>query len=128
MRIDGSQIQNAIYIAGETQWPVGADAWEARAQEVLDPGPFGYIAGGAGRESTMRANLEAFERRRLRPRMLRGTRERDITVDVLGTRSSAPLRLRRTRTSRVWSGRFAMQVRAKPSRRSPKHPTKAHRP
>ena len=40
---------------------------------MLDPGAFGYIAGGAGAESTMRANLEAFERRRLRPRMLPGT-------------------------------------------------------
>ena len=38
----------------------------------------------------MRANLEAFERRRLRPRMLRGNTERDISVEVLGTRSPAP--------------------------------------
>ena len=90
MRVDGSQIQNAIYISGETTWPVGADAWEARAQELLEPGPFGYIAGGAGRESTMRANLEAFERRRLRPRMLRGNIERDASVDVLGTPSPVP--------------------------------------
>ena len=90
MRIDGSQIQNAIYISGESQWPVGADAWEARAQEVLEPGPFGYIAGGAGNESTMRANREAFERRRLRPRMLTGNHERDASVDVLGTPSPVP--------------------------------------
>jgi lactate 2-monooxygenase len=90
VRIDGSQIQNAIYIAGESEWPVGADAWEARAQEVLEPGPFGYIAGGAGNESTMRANREAFERRRLRPRMLTGNAERDASVDVLGTPSPVP--------------------------------------
>ena len=57
---------------------------------MLDPGPFGYIAGGAGNESTMRANLEAFERRRLRPRMLRGNAERDASVDVLGTPSPVP--------------------------------------
>jgi lactate 2-monooxygenase len=90
VRIDGSQIQNAIYIAGDSPWPVGADAWEARAQEVLEPGPFGYIAGGAGNESTMRANREAFERRRLRPRMLTGNAERDASVDVLGTPSPVP--------------------------------------
>src|SRR5438093_9586382 len=90
MRIDGSQIQNAIYIAGETQWPVGADAWEARAQEVLEPGPFGYIAGGAGEEWTIRANREAFERYRLRPRMLTGNEQRDLSVEVLGTRSEGP--------------------------------------
>jgi lactate 2-monooxygenase len=90
MGVDGSQIQNAIYVAGESQWPVGADAWEARAREALEPGPFGYIAGGAGNESTMRANREAFERRRLRPRMLAGNAERDASVDVLGTPSPVP--------------------------------------
>jgi lactate 2-monooxygenase len=90
MRIDGSQTQNSIYISGESRWPVGADAWEERARDVLEPGPFGYIAGGAGNESTMRANREAFERRRLRPQMLRGNAERDASVDVLGTPSPVP--------------------------------------
>jgi isopentenyl diphosphate isomerase/L-lactate dehydrogenase-like FMN-dependent dehydrogenase len=90
MRVDGSQIQNAIYISGESRWPVGATAWEELARDTLDPGPFGYIAGGAGNESTMRANLEAFERRRLRPRMLSGNAARDMSVDVLGTPSPAP--------------------------------------
>src|SRR5437867_9194763 len=41
----------------------------------------------------MRANLEAFERRRLRPRMLAGNAARDISVDVLGTTSPAPFLL-----------------------------------
>ena len=59
----------------------------ARAEKKLEPGPFGYIAGGAGDESTLRANREAFERRRLRPRMLAGNTERDISVEVLGTPS-----------------------------------------
>jgi lactate 2-monooxygenase len=90
MRIDGSQVQNEIYISGESPWPVGADAWESMAAEVLEPGPFGYIAGGAGAESTMRANREAFEQRRLRPRMLAGTAERDLSVEVLGTPSPVP--------------------------------------
>ena len=63
------------------------------AAEVLEPGPFDYIAGGAGSEATMRANLEAFERRRLRPRMLTGNSERDISVEVLGTSSPAPFLL-----------------------------------
>jgi lactate 2-monooxygenase len=90
VRVDGGQIQNAIYISGESPWPVGASAWEESAREVLDPGPFGYIAGGAGNESTVRANLDAFERRRLRPRMLSGNAERDASVDVLGTSSPVP--------------------------------------
>jgi len=89
-RVDGSSVQNAIYIAGEPRPLIGPEDWEAAARDTLDAGAFGYIAGGAGGESTMRANLEAFERRRLRPRMLRGNRERDLSVDVLGTPSAAP--------------------------------------
>jgi len=87
---EGSLVQNAIYIAGEAEWPIGPEDWEAAAQEKLDPGAFGYIAGGAGGEATMRSNLDAFERRRLRPRMLAGNLQRDVSVEVLGTRSAAP--------------------------------------
>ena len=90
MEFDGSQIQNEIYISGESPWPVSFADWEARARETLEPGPFGYIAGGAGSEATMRANLEAFERRRLRPKMLTGNAVRDLSVEVLGTRSPVP--------------------------------------
>jgi lactate 2-monooxygenase len=90
MSFEGSQVQNAIYVSGESPWPISPEEWEARASEALEPGPFDYIAGGAGSEATMRANLEAFERRRLRPRMLSGNRERDLSVEVLGTRSPAP--------------------------------------
>jgi lactate 2-monooxygenase len=93
MRFEGSQIQNAIYVSGESPWPIAPEEWEARAAEVLEPGPFAYIAGGAGSEATLRANLEAFERRRLRPRMLTGNRERDISVEVLGISSPAPFLL-----------------------------------
>jgi lactate 2-monooxygenase len=93
MAFDGTSIQNAIYIAGECPWPVSAAEWEKLAREKLEPGAFDYIAGGAGGESTMRANREAFERRRLRPRMLTGTTERDLSVDVLGTHSPAPFLL-----------------------------------
>jgi lactate 2-monooxygenase len=93
MSWEGSQIRDSIYVSGESPWPIGAADWEAQAAEKLDPGPFDYIAGGAGAEATMRANLEAFDRRRLRPRMLSGNVAREISVDVLGTRSPAPFLL-----------------------------------
>ena len=89
----GSQVQNAIYLAGGGDWPVSADDWEARARERLEQGPFDYVAGGAGSEATVRANREAFERRRLRPRMLTGNTERDLSVEVLGLRSPVPFLL-----------------------------------
>ena len=89
----GSQVQNAIYLAGGAEWPVSPDDWEAGARERLEQGPFDYVAGGAGSEATVRANREAFERRRLRPRMLTGNAERDLSVEVLGLRSPAPFLL-----------------------------------
>jgi lactate 2-monooxygenase len=89
----GPLVQNAIYLAGGGDWPISAADWEARAREALDEGPFDYVAGGAGSEATMRANLEAFERRRLRPRMLAGTAERDLSVELLGLRSPVPFLL-----------------------------------
>jgi lactate 2-monooxygenase len=90
----GSSIQNAIYIAQRPyEWPITAAEWERAAEAKLDPGAFGYIAGGAGLETTMQANLDAFRRWRIRPRMLTGNVERDISVEVLGLRSPAPFLL-----------------------------------
>jgi lactate 2-monooxygenase len=89
MSFEGTQIQNAIYFGG-AEWPISPADWEARAEASLEPKAFGYIAGGAGSESTMRANRRAFERWRLRPRMLAGNRRRDVSIEVLGTPSEAP--------------------------------------
>ena len=85
MSFSGSLIQNAIYIAQQPpEWPISAADWERAAEEKLEPGAFGYIAGGAGAEETMRANLDAFRSWRIRPRMLTGNVSRDLSVDVLG--------------------------------------------
>jgi lactate 2-monooxygenase len=89
----GSDVQNAIYFARGTEWPITAAGWEERARQVLAQEPFDYVAGGAGSEATMRANREAFDRYRLRPRMLVGTAERDLSVEILGLRSPVPFLL-----------------------------------
>jgi lactate 2-monooxygenase len=90
----GASVQNAIYIAQQPpEWPIGPEDWERAAEEKLDAGPFGYIAGGAGGESTLRANLAAFEQWRIRPRMLTGNVQRDVSVDILGLSSPAPFLL-----------------------------------
>ena len=94
MGFSGSSIQNAIYLARQPpEWPISAGDWERAAEARLDPGAFGYIAGGAGDESTMRANLDAFQRWRIRPRMLPGNAVRDISIEVLGLQSPAPFLL-----------------------------------
>jgi lactate 2-monooxygenase len=90
----GSLVQNAMYIAQTPpEWPIEAVDWERAAEAKLDDGAFGYIAGGAGAETTVRANLDAFRQWRIRPRMLTGNIQRDISVDVLGLHSPAPFLL-----------------------------------
>jgi isopentenyl diphosphate isomerase/L-lactate dehydrogenase-like FMN-dependent dehydrogenase len=86
----GPATQAEIYVGGADDLPLDPDEWESRAKAVLEPGPFDYIAGGAGGESTMRANREAFARWRLRPAMLAGNQQRDLHVNVVGTSSPAP--------------------------------------
>ena len=55
---------------GAGQEPINVADYERLAAEVLDAGPHGYFAGGAADERTLRENVEAFRRWRLRPRVL----------------------------------------------------------
>jgi len=73
--------------------PVPLDLLEQKAKEILAPRAYDYIAGGAGGEVTMRANREAFYRWRIVPRMLRDVAQRDLSVELLGVRLSAPILL-----------------------------------
>jgi isopentenyl diphosphate isomerase/L-lactate dehydrogenase-like FMN-dependent dehydrogenase len=59
----------------------------------MEPGPFGYVAGGAGSGATVRANREAFDRWRIVPRMLRGAHVRDLGTTLFGERLPAPVLL-----------------------------------
>ncbi|WP_433564043.1 lactate 2-monooxygenase [Nocardia sp. CA-151230] len=90
--------QNEIYLSGLAgivpALPMTAAGLEEKAREVLDPAAFAYVAGSASTERTAHANLSAFERYRLLPRVLRGASgpgARDLSVDVLGTRVAAPI-------------------------------------
>jgi isopentenyl diphosphate isomerase/L-lactate dehydrogenase-like FMN-dependent dehydrogenase len=65
--------------------------YERAAEERLDPGAFGYVAGGANDEWTLRENRAAFERWILRPRMLVDVSAVTTATTVLGTESSMPL-------------------------------------
>lgn len=66
---------------------------ETAAAQVLDPAPLGYIVPSAGGGSTARANVAAFERWRIVPRMLRDHATRDLSTEVLGTSMAAPVLL-----------------------------------
>ncbi len=84
----------AYGLAGQTPaLPVLPGELEARAQDRLTPEAFGYVAGGAGHERTMAANLRAFEHWQIVPRMLRDVSERDLSTTVLGTAMAASVLL-----------------------------------
>jgi isopentenyl diphosphate isomerase/L-lactate dehydrogenase-like FMN-dependent dehydrogenase len=65
--------------------------YERAAEARLDPGTFGYIAGGANDEWTMRENLAAFNRWVLRPRTLVDVSEVRTATKVLGTEVALPV-------------------------------------
>ena len=82
-------------LAGERPTlPMAWEELEHRAQETLDDRAVAYVFGGAGLEDTMRANLEAFKRWRIVPRVLRQDLSvRDPSVELLGTQMPAPVLL-----------------------------------
>jgi lactate 2-monooxygenase len=87
--------QYEIYLAGMAgrvpEHPTSWAGWEEAAAAKLADGPRGYLFGGAGSEDSMRANLEAFRRWRVLPRMLRDVEERDTATELLGTAMPAPV-------------------------------------
>lgn len=94
MTTHGQDLQARVYGAGHPpEHPLSFEEWERRARETLDKGPFDYVAGGAGAEETMRANREAFYRWRIRPRMLRGASDRDLSTELLGLSLPVPFAL-----------------------------------
>ncbi|WP_433174283.1 lactate 2-monooxygenase [Actinoallomurus sp. CA-150999] len=73
--------------------PTDLTRLEALARERLPQEAYDYIAGSAGTGDTAVANREAFRRRRIVPRMLRGVTDGDLTTRVLGAELPAPLLL-----------------------------------
>ncbi|MEU8661036.1 alpha-hydroxy acid oxidase [Actinoplanes philippinensis] len=50
-----------------------------------------FFAGGAGAERTLRDNLDAYDRLRIVPRVLRATGDRDLRTTLFGTRLATPV-------------------------------------
>jgi lactate 2-monooxygenase len=73
--------------------PVSWPELERAAVGAMEPRAAAYVFGGAGSEDTMRANLEAFRRWRLVPRMLRAVGDRSLRTEVLDTEMPAPVML-----------------------------------
>ncbi|RDV43257.1 lactate 2-monooxygenase [Leifsonia sp. ku-ls] len=93
----GREAQSEIYRAGvagrRPRIPVGATALEEAARRRMSREAFAYVAGSAGLERTARADLDAFDRRRIVPRVLRDVSARDLSVELFGRRRPTPLLL-----------------------------------
>jgi lactate 2-monooxygenase len=89
--------QFEIYLQGLAakvpELPTSYAGLDEAAREALTPEVYGYVAGGAGEELTMRANREGFDRWRIVPRMLVDVRERGMRTSLLGLDMPAPLML-----------------------------------
>lgn len=97
MTAPGRARQERIYREGVSgarpRVPTGPDELERRARRTMSRRADAYVTGGAGAETTMRANRAAFARREIVPRVLRDVGERDLTVDLFGRTLPAPLLL-----------------------------------
>jgi isopentenyl diphosphate isomerase/L-lactate dehydrogenase-like FMN-dependent dehydrogenase len=65
--------------------------YERAAAGLLDEGPLGYFAGGAGDERTLRRNVAAYADWELLPRVLVDVADVDASVELFGSRLSMPV-------------------------------------
>jgi lactate 2-monooxygenase len=63
------------------------------AESAMSEEIWSYVAGGAGDERTQNANVTAFDRWGVMPRMLAGAEQRDLSVELFGVHLPTPLML-----------------------------------
>ena len=71
--------------------PINISDYEALARARMEPANWDFFAGGSDDEITLRANRTAFERIRLRPRVLVDVNVCDVRTTVLSTPVSMPI-------------------------------------
>jgi isopentenyl diphosphate isomerase/L-lactate dehydrogenase-like FMN-dependent dehydrogenase len=71
--------------------PLNVHDYELLARECLGENAWEYLRGGAGDETTLRANVAAFHRWELRPRLLVDVKNVETRTTVLGTEVSLPV-------------------------------------
>jgi len=73
------------------RFPVDYESLERAAVEVVPSWVYSYVAYGAGDGNTQRANVEAFSRYGIVPRMLVAPTERDLSVSLFDMQLANPL-------------------------------------
>ena len=86
MEIYGGGLQGKL-----PRFPVDYASLERAAVEVLPSWVYSYVAYGAGDGNTQRANVEAFSRYGIVPRMLVAPTERDLSVSLFDMQLRSPL-------------------------------------
>jgi lactate 2-monooxygenase len=92
---DFGAYQNEIYRDGLSgrlpSFPMRFDELEAKAHAAMPASLVSYVAGGCGDERTQEANVAAFDKWGLWPRMFVGAKQRDLTIELFGMRLPSPL-------------------------------------
>jgi len=88
----------ALYI---TMPPLTVDEYEQIARERMDPAAYDYYAGAAGDEQTLADNRQAFDRLKLRPRVLVDVSSIDVRTTVAGYAIDLPVMLAPTAFNRL---------------------------
>ncbi len=94
---DALSWQRKIYIDGmagiRPKVPVDFERLQKKAKKMMTKEAWGYIAGGAGRETTMGSNQAGFNHWKLIPRMLRDVSVRDTTTPLFDSKLPLPFLL-----------------------------------
>jgi lactate 2-monooxygenase len=72
-------------------FPTRFDELEAKAHAAMPAGLVSYVAGGCGDERTQEANVEAFDKWGLMPRMFVGAKHCDMSIEFFDMRLPSPL-------------------------------------
>jgi lactate 2-monooxygenase len=92
---DFGSYQNEIYLAGLSgrlpSFPMRFPELEMKAHAAMPASLVSYVAGGCGDERTQEANVAAFDKWGLMPRMFVGAKQRDLSIELFGMRLSSPL-------------------------------------
>ncbi|MBA4168861.1 MAG: alpha-hydroxy-acid oxidizing protein [Chloroflexi bacterium] len=74
-----------------TDRPINLSDYEPMARTRMDPGAWDYYAGGAGDERSLADNRLAWDRLRLRPRVLVDVAQRDLSTTAFGVHLDHPI-------------------------------------
>ncbi|WP_347550111.1 lactate 2-monooxygenase [Pseudalkalibacillus hwajinpoensis] len=91
----GNDVQFGIYkhmqAPDPNRLPMRYEDWEQRARDILDDGPYDYVAGGSGAEETIQSNREAFKRWQIVPRVFRHVEKRNLKLGLYGCMLPSPV-------------------------------------